>query len=44
MTARIIRMQCLSLDAAGGRPYENILLYIKRLTAVRTSDGEIMIK
>lgn len=44
MTARTIRMQCLSLNAAGGKPYENILLYIKKLTAIRSVDGERRMK
>ena len=44
MNARIIRLQCLSLNAAGGKPYNNILLYIKKLTAIRSSDGEMMVE
>jgi hypothetical protein len=41
MSKNIIRIRFLSLNDAVEEPVPNVLLYLKKLTKVSTSDGKI---
>jgi len=44
MSKSVLRIRLLSLNDAAGQPFSNVLLYLKKLTKISTSDGKILLK